>query len=58
MVSMIGIALPGMQDKTDARKVEELKTRLREAELDLEVCTIDDVARGFISGPEVPGGWS
>jgi hypothetical protein len=52
MVSMIGIALPGMQDRIDVRKVEELKTMLREAELDLEVYTIDDVARGFMSGVE------
>lgn len=53
IVSMIGIALPGIQHKTDAGKVEQLKARLSEEMPELEVITLEDIGRAQVSDVRV-----
>ncbi len=49
IVSMIGVALPGIQYEVDNNKVEQLRTRLSLVMPQLEVLTVDDVGKQLVS---------
>lgn len=49
MISLLGIACPGMQYKVDRERVEQLRARLREEMPRIEVITPEDIAEHMVA---------